>query len=108
VARRHMRTTSRRRYCLTTSAHRAPRAARRREAQALLSEMTFDRYPTVTSEASYTRERLNRAQTISGADREVELYEAGFVAGWELDFFGRVRRSIEASSADVGAAEADR
>jgi outer membrane protein, multidrug efflux system len=70
--------------------------------------MTFDRYPTVTSEASYTRERLNRAQTISGADREVELYEAGFVAGWELDFFGRVRRSIEASSADVGAAEADR
>jgi hypothetical protein len=42
--------------------------------------MTFDRYPTVTSEASYTRERLSRAQTIPGAERDVELYEAGFVA----------------------------
>jgi outer membrane protein, multidrug efflux system len=41
-------------------------------------------------------------------DRDIELYEAGFDATWELDFFGRVRRSIEASAADVGAAEANR
>src|SRR5262249_54222475 len=41
-------------------------------------------------------------------DRDTELYHAGFDASWELDFFGRVRRSIEASTADVGAAEASR
>ena len=81
--------------------------ARLREARALLSETTFDRYPTVTSQASYTRERLSEAVAPIG-DRDVELYDAGFDATWELDFFGRVRRSIEASSAQVGAAEANR
>ena len=43
-----------------------------------------------------------------GGDRDIELYDVGFDASWELDFFGRVRRSIEASSAAVGAAEASR
>jgi multidrug efflux pump len=81
--------------------------ARIREARALLSETTFDRYPTVTSQASFTRERLSEAVAAT-SDRDIELYEAGFDATWELDFFGRVRRSIEASAADVGAAEANR
>jgi multidrug efflux pump len=81
--------------------------ARIREARALLSETTFDRYPTVTSQASFTRQRLSEAVLPTG-DRDIELYEAGFDASWELDFFGRVRRSIEASAADVGAAEANR
>lgn len=81
--------------------------ARIREARALISETTFDRYPTVTAQSSYTRERLSMAQTGPGADRDIELYDVGFDASWELDFFGRVRRSIEASAADVGAAEAN-
>jgi hypothetical protein len=80
--------------------------ARIREARALLSETTFDRYPTVTAQGSYTRERVSQAQTFPGADRDLELSDVGFDASWELDFFGRVRRSIEASAADVGAAEA--
>jgi multidrug efflux system outer membrane protein len=42
------------------------------------------------------------------SDRDIELYDAGFDAIWELDFFGRVRRSIEASSAQVEAFEASR
>jgi outer membrane protein, multidrug efflux system len=82
--------------------------ARLRQARALLSETEFDRYPTVTSRAFYTRERASKVQTLPGADRDFELYQAGFDATWELDFFGRVRRSIEASAADVGAAEASR
>jgi multidrug efflux pump len=81
--------------------------ARIREARALLSETTLDRYPTVTSEASFTRQRLSEA-VAPGPDRDIELYEAGFDATWELDFFGRVRRSIEASAAQVSAAEANR
>jgi len=81
--------------------------ARLREARALLSFTEFDRYPTVTTEATYERQRLSQAAA-RGADRDTELYHAGFDASWELDFFGRVRRSIEASTADVGAAEASR
>lgn len=82
--------------------------ARLREARALLSETGFDRYPTVTSQASHTRQRSSEALTLPGADRDIELYDAGFDASWELDFFGRVRRSIEASAAEAGAAEANR
>ena len=43
-----------------------------------------------------------------GTDRDTNLYHAGFDANWELDFFGRVRRAIEAGTADVGAEEASR
>ena len=82
--------------------------ARLREARALLSFTEFDRYPTVTTEGTYTRERLSKA-VAGDADRDIEsLYHVGFDASWELDFFGRVRRTIEASTADVGAAEASR
>jgi multidrug efflux system outer membrane protein len=79
--------------------------ARLREARALLSFTEFDRYPTVTTEATYSRERLSKAAA-RGADRDTELYRIGFDASWELDFFGRVRRAIQASTADVGAANA--
>jgi NodT family efflux transporter outer membrane factor (OMF) lipoprotein len=82
--------------------------ARLREARALRAETEFDRIPTVTAGGSYTRERLSEAVVPAGGDRNVELFDAGFDASWELDFFGRVRRSLEASSADVGAAEAAR
>ena len=81
--------------------------ARLREARALRSFTEFDRFPTVTTEGTYTRERLSKA-VAGDADRDRELYHVGFDASWELDFFGRVRRTIEASTADVGAAEASR
>ena len=81
--------------------------ARLREARALLSFTEFDRYPTVTTRESYERQRLSKAAA-RGADRDTEFYHFGFDASWELDFFGRVRRAIEASTADVGAAEASR
>jgi multidrug efflux pump len=82
--------------------------ARLREARALRSETAFDRYPTVTAQVSFTRERVSEALAPPVGDRDRELYDAGFDATWELDLFGRVRRSIEASSAEVEAAEASR
>ncbi len=82
--------------------------ARLREARALRSETEFDRYPTVTSEASYTRERLSEAVVLPGTNRDLELFSVGFDASWELDFFGRVRRLIEARSAEVDSAGAAR
>lgn len=38
----------------------------------------------------------------------INLWQAGFDASWELDLFGRVRRSVEAASADVDAARESR
>ena len=81
--------------------------ARLQEVRALRIVTQFDRYPTVTTEETYTHTRLSRA--VAGpTDRDIDLFHAGFDASWELDFFGRVRRAIEASTADEGAAEASR
>lgn len=57
-------------------------------------------YPTLntTGSAKWTR---NSKQTADG--KTSELYSAGFDAGWELDMFGGVRRSIEAADADLQA-----
>lgn len=81
--------------------------ARLREARALRSETGFDRYPTVTAGAFYSNEQFSEAAA-RRSDRDSELYNAGFDASWELDFFGRVRRSIEARTAEVESAEATR
>jgi multidrug efflux system outer membrane protein len=50
-------------------------------------------------------QRLAQSQA-AGAPRDIEGYEAGFDAFWELDFFGRNRRALEAANADLQAAEA--
>src|SRR5207245_702823 len=51
--------------------------ARLREARALLSVAEFDRYPTVTTRETYTRQRLS-AVAARGTDRDTTLYPAGF------------------------------
>lgn len=43
----------------------------------------------------------------SGGGGTREMYQAGFDAGWEIDVFGGVRRSVEASQADLEASQAD-
>jgi NodT family efflux transporter outer membrane factor (OMF) lipoprotein len=48
-----------------------------------------------------TRDELVRALS-----EPFDLFQAGFDASWELDLWGRVRRSIEAADADVTAARA--
>ncbi|OUM03935.1 RND transporter [Variovorax sp. JS1663] len=48
----------------------------------------------------------NREQLIGVLSEPYNLYQAGFDASWELDLWGRVRRSIEAAEADVAASQA--
>ncbi|OQY69393.1 MAG: hypothetical protein B6D46_00185 [Polyangiaceae bacterium UTPRO1] len=81
-----------------------------REARALRFESMLDLAPTVTSNAGFVEARISRdsirgSGAFAAIERERGLYDAGFDAGWELDLFGRVRRSIEARTADVAAAE---
>jgi outer membrane protein, multidrug efflux system len=81
--------------------------ARYTEARALRRQATLDLAPTVTAGGGYTKQQVSQDQTFPGVPRTNELYDAGFDAFWELDFFGRVRRNIEASSAEVQSAEAN-
>lgn len=80
--------------------------ARVNEVRALRREARLDLAPTVTAGGGYTDQRLPAAQISPGIPRDQEFYDAGFDAFWELDFFGRVRRGVEASRAQVGAEEA--
>ncbi len=83
--------------------------ARLREARALRGEARLDLAPTVQASAGYTKARASDRQLapLPNADRDQDYYDSGFDAFWELDFFGRVRRGIEASTAQVQSAEAN-
>lgn len=83
-------------------------ASRLREARALRNEARLDLAPTVTASAGHTESRasLRQAPPASGVSRDQNYYDAGFDAAWELDLFGRVRRGVEASSAELAASEA--
>jgi multidrug efflux system outer membrane protein len=78
-------------------------AARILQAQSLLTIARAPQSPTVDGsiDAPYT--------TYSGSDRPAtdSIFEprAGFGVSWELDFWGRYRRSAEAAQADLLAAE---
>jgi multidrug efflux system outer membrane protein len=76
----------------------AARAERRRA--------RFDLAPTVTAQGGYTQERYSQVESPTGEPLATHFYDAGFDAFWELDFFGRVRRELEAQSAGVQGAEA--
>jgi len=81
--------------------------ARLAEARALRGEARLDLAPTVTAAASGADARSSERQTPApNVSRDQDYYDAGFDAFWELDFFGRVRRGIEAQTALVQAAEA--
>ena len=73
-------------------------------------------WPGVNSSASYEHFHFSKngfgggaaAGGGSGGSRDLNLYQAGFDAAWELDVFGKTRRSVEAAGANIGAAVEDR
>ncbi len=85
-------------------------AALLREARALHNLEEFDLIPTVTARAGYERDLASKAvlPNASRDNRSTGFWNAGFDAFWEIDLFGRIRRSNEAAEADVGAFEASR
>jgi len=81
-----------------------------RETRALYDQEKFDLVPTVTAAGGYTR-MLETAVLLPGTTRDQRTFgfwSAGFDATWELDVFGRIFRSNQAASAEVGASEASR
>ena len=73
--------------------------------------------PDLNGSASYTREQLGLAgivksqgqalgsaspavqNLITSLEKPINLYQLGFDASWEVDLFGKVRRSVEAANA---------
>lgn len=87
-------------------------SARLREARAQRGVIAAEAYPQVdlNGQANRSRQSPNSFQSFGGSgDGEARnLFQVGFDANWELDFFGRVSRNVEAASADIQSAEEDR
>lgn len=71
------------------------------QARALRNESLFDLAPTVTAAAGYEKQRVPAVEDPFGGPYTMKLYDAGFDATWELDFFGGVRRGIQARNAEL-------
>lgn len=79
------------------------------EARALYLQAEVNLLPSVTSRAGYI-DQLRSTGAMNNrtfAPRELKLYSTGFDAAWEVDFFGRSRRNLEASNAEVEMQEAN-
>lgn len=92
---------------LTANKDLAVAAANLAEARAILEEARAGRLPStaIGSGVSYGR-GAGRVQ--AGSDKAVLTYSAAFDAAYEVDLFGRVRRSIEAAGRDLEAQAAAR
>lgn len=73
------------------------------QANALLGESRWDRFPALTASAQASDVRTAAVDNAPDGER----YAASLGAMWELDFFGRVRRSVEAQRAEAQASAAD-
>ncbi|SEM03951.1 efflux transporter, outer membrane factor (OMF) lipoprotein, NodT family [Syntrophus gentianae] len=78
--------------------------ARVREARANRGITRAGLFPTVDASGSATRSRSSEE---TGSGKTSNFYVAGLDAGWELDLFGGVRRSVEAADADLQASQED-
>ncbi len=78
--------------------------SRVREARALRGIRKANLFPSLDAEALASKQRSSEN---SGTGTESKLYTADFDAGWELDVFGGVRRSVEAAQASLEATQED-
>jgi NodT family efflux transporter outer membrane factor (OMF) lipoprotein len=93
-------------------------AANLRKARGVVSEERAGLLPTTQISGSYKRERIGADSVSSGSGSvpgsatggpshfDLNYYQAGFDASYEVDLFGRVSRSIEAARGDAQAAAA--
>lgn len=80
--------------------------ARLEETRALARGTRTQRLPNGGLDSSYQRRRFADVERPDGAPRNGDVFKVGGRANWEIDLFGRVRRSVEAAEADVGGAAA--
>jgi multidrug efflux system outer membrane protein len=77
-----------------------------RAARAVFVERKLDYAPHVQLDGAYSHAK--EQQPGFGTNRfNIQSDSLGFDAAWEIDLFGRVRRSVEAARADLGAESAN-
>ena len=81
--------------------------ARLQAADAVLNETQLDRFPTVTMNGEAAQQKLSHDQLSLGQPRSTRSYNAQIQASWELDLYGRVRRTVEAQQAQQQMTQAD-
>jgi NodT family efflux transporter outer membrane factor (OMF) lipoprotein len=74
-----------------------------REARALRGIAEGAKFPTLDAGGTAQRQRGSENIGAPGNDRDSSLFDAGLDASWEIDVFGGIRRSVEASRADLQA-----
>ena len=85
--------------------------ARIRQARAARGVTAAALWPEVDANASYSRSGSggsSAGSSRSGGGGTIDLFQVGLDAAWELDFFGGIRRNVEASDADIRASVEDR
>jgi NodT family efflux transporter outer membrane factor (OMF) lipoprotein len=96
------------------------------ESRAQLGIVAADAFPTLQFDAQYQNEKASNngvfgglttiaaggqpsTATVGGVEGSkigtVNVYQAGFDASWEIDLWGKVRRSVESAKANVTASE---
>lgn len=80
-------------------------AARVDEVFALRGAARAARYPQLDATAGADRRRESGNSLFFSDPLTYDRLRVGLESSWEIDFFGRVKRQIEAAEADLGAAE---
>lgn len=78
-----------------------------RRTRALLRESGFNLFPVVQAGGGYTWQRQSEKAGIPVADRDLDTYDVGLSASWELDLFGRVSQAKKAAKATYQASFAE-
>jgi|TARA_R110000851_G_scaffold333553_1_gene516345 NodT family efflux transporter outer membrane factor (OMF) lipoprotein len=76
--------------------------AQYRQAQSLLRESQAQFFPSVNADAGFTRSGSG-----SGSEGVSQQYRLAGSVSWEPDLWGRIRRTVEAESAQLQASEAE-
>lgn len=77
------------------------------EARAQVQGVSAQRVPALTANAGVTRARSLDTDSVTGGTSLTTQRSVGVGLSWELDLFGRVRNSVQASERRVEAREAD-
>jgi len=86
---------------LTANLDLAGALARYDQSRALLGVARADEFPNVTFDPAYVRGRTSGSVSNRLPELETTLWRAPVDVAYEVDLWGRVRRSVEAAGADV-------